>query len=345
MAVSTPRIATHDPTVAAVLVARAPLYYTEGADASLDRPAQVRAGSSLALVPGGIALIQDDANFIALVEPDGSHVRAVPLPAGAAGRRQFDDRRGNKAHKLDLEACVAVDTDDGPLLLAFGSGSTPTREHVALVRGWESTEPHVTIIHTPRLYDTLRREHAFAGSELNVEGAVHVGDHLRLFGRGNGAPRAEVRPINATCDLDWPALRAHLRGPDRSPPPAPTNVVRYELGTLGGLGLSFTDAALWRDVVLYTATAEDSPDATRDGRVTGSAIGVIDEVRRVRWAPLTEPSGQPFVGKVEGLVPPGDASNRVLVVVDADDPDAASELCVVELRGSWRHADADRPTA
>jgi hypothetical protein len=335
LGLSAPRTAVGDPALAAVVVARASLYYAEGADASLDRPAQVRAGSSLAWVPGGIALVQDDANFVALVDPDGPRVRAIHLPAGAAGRRQFDDRRGNKAHKLDLEACVAVETEDGTLLLALGSGSTAAREHVALVRGWESSEPHVAVVHVPRLYDTLRREHAFAGSELNIEGAVHLGDRLRLFGRGNGAPRADVRPINATCDLDWPTLLAHLRAPDRGPPPTPTNVVPYGLGTLGGLALSFTDAALWRDAMLYTATAEDSPDATRDGRVSGSVVGVINDAERVRWAPLTDAAGQPFVGKVEGVVATGGAGDRLFAVVDADDPDAASELCTVELRGEW----------
>jgi hypothetical protein len=333
--VSASRIATHDPTLEAVVVQRKPLYYSEGADASVDRPAQVRAGSSVARVPGGIALIQDDANFVAVVDPDGRHVRAIPLPAGVGGRRQFDDRRGNKAHKLDLEACVAVDTDEGTILLAFGSGSTAAREHVALVRGLESSNPGVTLIHAPRLYDTLRREHAFAGSELNVEGAVHLGDRLRLLGRGNGAPRADVRPINATCDLAWPALLTHLRAPDRTPPPAPSNIARYELGTLGGLALSFTDAARGRGALLYTATAEDSPDATRDGRVAGSAIGIIDETGRARWTPLTGPTGETFTAKAEGLAAADGASSRLIIVVDADDPMAASELCTVELRGEW----------
>jgi hypothetical protein len=43
---------------------RAPLRYDEGADRSLDRLEHVRAGSSLAWVPGGIAVVQDDANFL-----------------------------------------------------------------------------------------------------------------------------------------------------------------------------------------------------------------------------------------------------------------------------------------
>jgi hypothetical protein len=324
-----------DPALAAVVVARCPLYYAAGADSSIDRPAHVRAGSSAASVPSGIALVQDDANFIALVDPRDASTHAIPLPAGTAGRRQFDDRRGNKAHKLDLEACVAADSDDGVLFIALGSGSTPRREQVVLVRGWESGQLEVEMVHVPRLYDMLRREQAFAGSELNVEGAVHLGDRIRLFGRGNGALRAGVQPVNATCDLDWPAFIAHVRHPDRALPPVPTNIVRYELGTIGGVPLSFTDATVRRDAILFSATAEESPDVTRDGRVTGSAIGVIDPAGRPRWALLVDDSGIPFTGKVEGLVAAREADHRVYVVVDADDPEAASILCTVELRGDW----------
>jgi hypothetical protein len=333
------RIAREDPTLAAVVVAQMPLYYAEGADASVDRPAHVGAGSSLAWIPGGIALVQDDANFIAIVEPREGTARAIALPAGHAGKRQFDERRGTKQHKLDLEACVAVESEGRMVLAAFGSGSTSRREQVLLVGGWESGRPEVALIHAPRLYAILRREHAFAGSELNVEGVVQIGVRLRLFGRGNGALRDAVRPVNATCDLDWPMLLAHLREPDRIPPPPPTDVVRYELGTLGGIPLSFTDATVSGSTILFSATAEDSPDATRDGRVAGSAIGVIDGTGRARWAPLTEASGRPFAGKVEGLVGAsgvgGGATDRLYMVVDADDPAAPSVLCTVQLRGSW----------
>lgn len=324
-----------DESLAAVVVEQHALFYAEGAAPSLDRPAHVRAGSGLAAIPGGLALIQDDANFIAIVPPDHHRAHALALPAGVGGLRQFDDRRGNKKHKLDLEACVSVDTGRGTLLLALGSGSTPGREQVAIVRGWESGELEVRLVHAPRLYEALRRDKAFAGSELNVEGAIFLSDRLRLFGRGNGAVRDDVRPVNATCDLDWRTLLVHIESPESFPPPPPTNVTRYELGVLGGIPLTFTDAALWRRSVLYSAAAEASPDATRDGLVSGSALGVIDERQRVRWTPLVDRSGAPFVGKVEGLAAVSGAEARVYAVVDADDPDAASLLCTVELRGDW----------
>jgi hypothetical protein len=319
----------------AIVESSTPLRYGEGADPALDRPANVRSASSLAWVPGGIALVQDDANFIGVFDPDGERTRAIALPPGHEGLRLFDDRRGNKAYKLDLEACVAVEHEGDTLLLALGSGSTRRREHVVLVRGWATESPDVESLHVPRLYEALRAEHAFAGSELNVEGAVVEGDRLCLFGRGNGAPRDGVLPVNATCELDWAVFLAHLLAPDRNRPPVPTSVVRYDLGALEGVPLGFTDATLWRGGTLYTAAAEESPDAVRDGRVVGSVVGVIDHGGLTRWAPLTDASGRPFVGKVEGVVVSRDASDRLFVVVDADDPDAGSLLCTVRLRGDW----------
>ena len=328
-----PLLATPDPRLSARVVDRRPLRYADGADPRLDRPAHVRAGSGLAWVPGGIAVVQDDANFLAVVEPGSGLARGITLAAGPDGRRQFDDGRGNKRHKLDLEACVALEVEGRTLLLAIGSGSLAHRERVLLVEGWETGAPRPTIVHVPRLYASLRDAAEFAGSELNVEGAVVVGDRVRLLGRGNGAPRDGIAAVNATCDVELAALLAHLRDPDGAPPPAIASVVRYDLGVMDGVALGFTDGAPSDDRLLYAAAAEDSPDAVRDGRVAGSAIGVF-EAGGARWAPVSASDGSPFAGKVEGLL---DASQpgRLYAVVDADDPDAPSELCTLALDGPW----------
>lgn len=143
---------------------------------------------------------------------------------------------------------------------------------------WPGGAP--VLVGAPALYARLRSAAPFAGSELNVEGALVVphpaGPRLRLLNRGNGAPRNGRRPVNATADLDLAALLAHLAAPDAAAPPL-LDVTPYALGTLGGLPLGLTDGS--RDAsgrLLVTMAAEDSPDATRDGRVSGSALGVVD---------------------------------------------------------------------
>jgi hypothetical protein len=329
------RTAMADPALTARVTRTVPLHYDEGADTGLDRPAHVRSGSSLAWVPGGIVVIQDDANFLAVFDPAGRRTRAITLPGGKDGLRRFDSSRGNKKHRLDLEACVALDAGGASMLLAFGSGSSRRREQVLRVRDVTSESPEVTLMQAPLLYAALRAETAFSGSELNIEGAIQVGGRVRLFSRGNGAPRRGRTPVDATCDLDLEALLAHLAQPDGVEVPVPGEVVQYQLGVIEGVPLGFTDAAGWRGSMLYSAAAEASPDATQDGPVTGSAIGVIDATGRTRWAPLTDATGARFPGKVEGLVAEADGSSSLLVVLDADDPGTATELCTVELAGPW----------
>jgi hypothetical protein len=320
--------------LAARVRSRIALHYTTGTDARIDRPDHVRAGSSLAWFGSRLAVVQDDANFIGLVDPVTQHVNALTLPAGRAGLRQFDDTRGNKRWKLDLEACVVLPDGEEELLLAFGSGSTSAREHIVVVRRQGGAPPHVTVYDAARLYQSLRSTADFAGSELNIEGAAIVGDRLRLFQRGNGAPRGELRPVDATCDLQLDQLLAYVHEPS-APAPTLDTIVQYDLGAIGHCRLTFTDGLFYQGSVLYSASAEDSPDAVLDGPVAGAALGVIDENGAARWAPLTSADGEPLIAKVEGLLPSREHTNGLWIVVDPDDSHVPCELYRVELDGPW----------
>lgn len=335
--------ARRDARLVARVVRRVPMLYRAGADETLDRPAHVRAASGLAWVGERLAVVQDDANFVALVDPATGEGEASPLPPGRGGVRQFDDSRGNKGDKLDLEGVTSVPGGDGSWLIALGSGSTPSREHVATIHGLGALPVTIAVRRLPRFFAALRQEVHFAGSELNVEGVVYLEGLLRLFGRGNGAARDGRLPVNATCDVSLPALLAHMERPRSSPPPLPANVVRYDLGGIGGVQLSFTDAAtMGREQgvqrTLYTAAAEASPDATRDGAVAGAAVGVIEESaegRVARWTELVDRDGHPVPWKIEGIAGMPTDRMRAFVAIDRDEHDRASELCEVELLGPW----------
>lgn len=325
------RTAVKDERLAARIVERRGLLYAEGPDPAEDRPAHVRAASGLVWFGGELVMVQDDAAFLALVDPASGRVRAVALPRGPGGRRQFDDARGNKADKLDLEAAVVVDD----LVIGLGSGATPARRRALLFDGGE-----VRIAAADDLYLALERLPELAGSELNLEGAALLGDgRLRLFQRGNGDPGRALPPVDATLDLPASELLAYLRG-DASAPRLDANAVtRYRLGELGGVRLTFTDAAVdpASGRLHYLACAERSPDAVRDGDVVGSAVGVFDREdgdEPLRFAELCDAGGRPCAVKAEGLAfgPAGE----VHVVLDADDPARPSELCRVELAGPWR---------
>lgn len=322
---------TRHQSLKATVINRKPLYYTKGADSLLDRPPHVRAGSSLTWFGNYLAVVQDDSNFLVLINPETFEVDSIPLPPGEDQKRNFDDLQGNKGFKLDLEACTSITTPEGDLLLAFGSGSTSRRQQILMVH--ESDPEGFILQAADALYNQLRECYAFSGSELNIEGAIFQEGYIRLFNRGNGAPIGDLLPVNASCDLNWPELDGYLKDPENISPPQPQNVCQYDLGSLDGLTLSFTDATVTESGIVFCGSAEDSPDATKDGAVTGSILGVFSHTPR--WIELRTPNQTLFTGKVEGLCSLKTRKNRFYLVIDADNPGVACELCEVEIKGDW----------
>lgn len=327
----TTRVATLAPGLRVFVERTTPLRYRDGASAALDRPAHVRAGSGVTWWGGRLAVVQDDTAFVALVDPATGVTEGLPLPV-PDGVRQFGGDRDNKRLKPDLEAVLTL--PDGRLL-AWGSGSTGARERLLLVGDdraprWIDASP---------LYRALRAEAAFAGSELNVEGAALVGDRVRLFQRGNGAVVDGRAPVNATVDLALDELLAAMvrwtNDPGAEAEIALRSVVGYELGALGGVALSFTDATAWPAShpgrVAWLAAAEDSPDTYRDGLCVGSVFGYIEPDGTTRYQALRTPDGALFAAKAEGMVFDRDDPTLAWVVLDLDDPARPSELCAVRV--------------
>jgi hypothetical protein len=268
--------------------------------------------------------IQDDVNAWALLSPDG-RVEPLLLPRGEGGRRQFGGVTHNKQFKLDLEAATCL--PDGRLL-AFGSGGLPARECLVLWRPGE--EPR--LLPAPALYAALRACQPFAGSELNIEGALVLGTRLRLFQRGNGARRGTLEPTNGTVDLEVSALLDWIAG--AAALPALLDPRRYDLGQVQGVTRGFTDAALHQSGrVCFLAVAEHSADSIADGPCLGSWLGWF-EGQQIHLAPICESSGLVTPLKLEGLE--FDANGRFAwVVADPDDGAAPGQLLQLSLPEEW----------
>ena len=311
------------------VLSRRALRYAGGANAAEDIPSHVRAGSALAITDEAMLVAQDDTNVLAWIDRRSGQVRAIPLPRGAGGLRQFGDDRGNKKDKLDLESSVWL-PDDGGTLLAFGSGSRPVRERVLVVRGLNGPCPTAEVREAPGLYGALRACRGFAGSELNVEGVARVGDRLRFFQRGNGRALDGVAPADATAEIALSSVLAAIRG---APGEVRLERVRtYDLGALDGVRLTFTDG--WSDggePTWFLASAEGSPDVFHDGEVRGSVLGWIDPDGTARWCAIEDEGGGPFRDKAEGLAFEPGRRDRAWIVVDKDDTTAPCELCELQV--------------
>ncbi len=256
-------------------------------------------------------------NHLFVVADDDHHLAVFDLPNREPGRlvTLFEgelplQHQARKAAKPDCEALLLLPAF-GPYpngaLLAMGSGSRPSRHRGALLAldaAGDIQGPARTVDLTP-LMEPLHGHFA----DLNIEGAFVQGDTLSLLQRGNGASA-----INARIDWSWPDVRRWLAA--AGPAPEPASITRYELGTIDGVPLSFTDgAALPAGGWLFSAAAEDTSDTYSDGRCAGSVIGLVDADGTVRT--LERLAG---AFKVEGIVASavGDTVD-LLMVTDADD--------------------------
>ena len=272
-------------------------------------------------------VIQDDVNALG-VGGDALDQPLVPwlLPRGSDGRRQFDESLGNKHLKLDLEAATVL--PDGRLLL-LGSGSTPQREKLVLVR----PDGSCALRDGAELYAQLRNQAAFAGSELNVEGAVVQGDLLRLFQRGNGRASGALLPVNAVGELPLSEFLGWLDSGRRVP--ELTRIIRVDLGNVRGIPLTFTDAArLGSGDIAFLACAENSPDVTRDGEVLACRLGISSQ-GSILLMDIVDETGRSSTLKLEGIEvhPDDDTTFDVVADVDRSDQPALGAVLRVQ-RGS-----------
>ncbi|HEY6877064.1 MAG TPA: hypothetical protein VI299_03555 [Polyangiales bacterium] len=335
MRIAPTKTAWLDPHCSARIVSRRSLRYAAPPDPALDRPAHVRAGSGLAWVGSRLAVVQDDANFIALVDPATGQATDIPLPPGPNAQRLFDDTRKTKHLKLDLEACFTVPTADGVRLIAIGSGSKPVRERIVVVDLTADAlrVENLRVLDATAFYAQLHQRTEFSGSELNLEGVVLRDQTLLFFQRGNGAPRNELRAINAVGELDWSAFQAYVDSHAAAERvPSLGKVTQYDLGQIADVPFTFTDAALGPDgQILFLASAEDSSDSVTDGVVHGTRIGALTREGDVRMAPLHDEHGAPSRVKAEGIALDLEDPTKAWLVVDMDDPSLAAELLQVEL--------------
>lgn len=328
------RKARHDPAMQARIVRRLPLVYAEGSSKQEDRPPFVLAASGLAILGQHLFVVQDNANWLAVVHPDET-VTAVPLPRHPSGVRVFSKKRHNTDQKVDLEACVIMCSSTTPDLVGFGSGTGESSCWILRVSGTDafggspdaSEACNAEFYSAADFYRSLRQNKAFTGGRLNIEGATALDEERILILQRGNVSKSEGDPVDATGEVSWPALKAHLEAPKSTPPPEIQNVIRYELGQLNGVRLSFSDAECLGDGrILFSGSAENP----EDGSISGSVIGLIEATGETRWTEISCEDGSMFGSKIEGLsLAPGKPS-LIRFVIDDDDENAPSEMFEAE---------------
>ena len=301
------------------------LHYDQGADPDGQRPRHVRAGSGLTSFGSTLVGVQDDADFLAFIEPDGMSVKGTALDAGSPSHRLYDDREetADAEEKVDLEACLLVPGDDEATVLSFGSGVSEKRRRIVLTRVNGDSVEHSEYV-TRGFHQALAEPLEAVGGALNVEGAVFFPSQsiVRIFSRGDHGED----PFDATMDVSWEELKSYLEEPLGVPVPRPFNLRRYDLGTLDGRPLTFSDAERVGEGCLVTVSSES------DEQAGASLIGYMDSEGELV---LARGDCFPVEGKLEGLSFLASDRSRLFAIEDQDDFEKASKLYELRLTGDW----------
>jgi len=309
----------------ATLAAPRLLRYDQGAHPLEDLPGHVRAASAIRRHGHRLVILQDDVSALAVLDPATGSTQPILLPKGPDGMRVFDDVRGNKKYKMDLEACVVL--PDGRLV-AFGSGSSLQREKIVTIAA--EKRAIAQLLSGSALYAGLRVHATARGARLNIEGAVLQGDWLRLLQRGNG--KRGVEAWNAILDIPLDGFLGWLDG--RHPVPSVRRILEIHLGDVAGIPFGFTDAAVTDDGrVALLACAEATEDALSDGPVLGCRFGWLDaDDRAVVMTDVVDSDGQPTRLKLEGIETRIDVDAVFDVVADMDRGDEPAQIAELSVR-------------
>jgi hypothetical protein len=277
------------------------------------RPPHLCAGSGVVRRGDFAYVIGDDELFLAVFRLSKADEPGT-LKRALAGELPLDHGARSDA-KPDLEALTVLPPFGGHpygALLGLGSGSGPGRDRgfVWALHADGSLRGEAREIDLAPLYERLS-EHIDA---LNIEGASVIGDRLWLLQRGGG--EQETAGIVAELSLD--ELMGSLQRDLRIDPHELAALRAYDLGTLDGVPLTFSDATpVAQELLVFTASAEAG-----DHSIRGSVVGTLDrggDVQRLRTIDRRY--------KVEGVHATIDTGVMdFLFVCDQDDPDQPSPL-------------------
>jgi hypothetical protein len=277
------------------------------------RPPHLCAGSGVVRRGDFAYVIGDDELFLAVFRLSAADEPGT-LQRALAGELPLDHGARSGA-KPDLEALTVLPPFGGHpygALLGLGSGSGPGRDRgfVWALQSDGSLRGAADEVDLAPLYERLS-EHVEA---LNIEGASVIGDRLWLLQRGGG----EQESAGIVAELSLDQVMDSLQRDLRIDPYELAAMRAYDLGTLDGVPLTFSDATpVAQELLVFTASAEAD-----DHSIRGSVVGTLDrsgDVQRLRTIDRRY--------KVEGVHATIDTGVMdFLFVCDQDDPEQPSPL-------------------
>lgn len=205
-------------------------------------------GSALEFYKETLFVVGDDINYVLCLDKNWNEIDRIKL-------FDFDGERIQKPLKPDLE-CATIIND---ILYIVGSGSLSPQRDVAFII--DLSENKIKKISMSSFYSIFKDRNLIA--EINIEGFTDCKEKLLFFNRGN------TEQPNQLIITDQNILNKTFPNKFKV---MPINIGKLKDITLGISGACYDGI---NDVLLLTASAENTNNAYDDGNIIGSVLCVV----------------------------------------------------------------------
>ena len=283
----------------------------------------IPSASGLEIIQDKIYVVGDDSPFLYVLDAVSLQlVDKIKL----FDTNFFTSGRIPKALKPDLECLTTITLAGQECLLAFGSGSAPTRNKCYTINlpAGATKAPKVKEYSLQHLYTQLQQDkNLMADDLLNIEAAATTPDNQLIL-----LQRAALTGPNALIRFNTAEFTQYLTGNQKQVPAF--NTLAFDLPNIHNIDARFSGAYVYNNRLFFTASVENTTDAILDGEVLGSFVGwlQISDIKPnattaipLHTALITDETGATYKGKIESLaIQRQEATNvyRGLAVTDND---------------------------
>ncbi len=204
--------------------------------------------SSLEFYQGKLYVIGDDASSIWILDNEHRVLDSIVLFSS-------NEKRIDKTVKADLESSAIIKQNNKEQLVVFSSFSTANRNKIIFFDLDNNTFKQI-----------ISSVESTGVKEVNIEGAAGVGDQLILSNRANTTHTTNSLLVTT---LDSSGLGENYK--------TITIGLPKKKNIIGISGIAYVKE---KDMLLFSASTEDTPNAYTDGTIGTSYIGYIKNISK-----------------------------------------------------------------
>jgi hypothetical protein len=279
----------------------------------------VSAGSGIEFFDGNWYIAGDDVNVLYVLDDQFDLKANVPLFENA------NSERISKRNKSDIEMLSTFNYRSKQYMLAAGSGSIPKiRENGFLFTQGQQNPIQIDLTD---LYSHFRLKlNLSKNTDLNLEGLAADDSLFYFLQRGHG----EIKNAIITMKIhDFITFINNKRIPE-------IEICYFNLLSINGIKSGFSGATFIPEyeVLLFSASAEDTANTYDDGAVLGSFLGLVLKEELVFGQYIHIPielNDHSFKQKLESIALVKSSKNSIKLVGVCDNDDGATGLVEIEV--------------